>query len=96
MKMRHRIVLAAALLSLASHRSPAVARASQTSNDSPWNSEHISGLPEEIKKAIADLRVNANLLNGINAILPVQTCLQKYIASRFTQISNISIPSCSL
>ena len=43
-------------------------------------------------KAIANLRVNANLLNRINAILPVQTCFQKYIASRFTQISNISIP----
>jgi hypothetical protein len=47
-------------------------------------------------KAIADLRASANLLNKINAILPVQTCFQKYIASRFTQISSISIPSCSL
>ena len=28
-------------------------------------------------KAIAGLRVNANLLNRINAILPVQTCFQK-------------------
>jgi hypothetical protein len=28
-------------------------------------------------KVIADLRASANLLNRINAILPVQTCFQK-------------------
>jgi len=46
----HQIVLAAALLSLVGHRSAAVARASQISHDPPWNSEHISRLPEEIRQ----------------------------------------------
>jgi hypothetical protein len=51
----HLIVLAVALLSLVGHRSAAVARASLTSNDPPWNSAHISRLPEEIRKALIRL-----------------------------------------
>jgi hypothetical protein len=52
---QHQIVLAAVLLSLGGDRSAAVARASQASNDAPWNSEHISGLPEEVRKALIRL-----------------------------------------
>jgi hypothetical protein len=51
----HPIVLAAVLLSLVGHGSAAVARASQTSHDPPWNSEHISRLPEEIRQALIRL-----------------------------------------
>jgi hypothetical protein len=51
----HQIVLAAVLLSLVGHRSAAVARASQTSNDPSWNSEHISRPPEEIRKVLIRL-----------------------------------------
>jgi hypothetical protein len=51
----HRQILrAAALLSLVGHGSAAVARASQASHDPPWNFEHISQLPEEIRKALTD------------------------------------------
>jgi hypothetical protein len=51
----HQMVLAAVLLSLVGHRSEAVARASLTSHDPPWNSEHISRLPEEIRQALIRL-----------------------------------------
>jgi hypothetical protein len=51
----HQIVLAAVLLSLVGPRSAAVARASQTSHDPPWNSEHISRLPEKIRQALIRL-----------------------------------------
>jgi hypothetical protein len=34
---------------------PAVARGGQTSNDPPWNSEHISRLPKEIRQALIRL-----------------------------------------
>ena len=50
----HRITLAV-LLSFVGHASPAAARGSQSSNDAPWNSEHISQLPEEISKALIRL-----------------------------------------
>ena len=48
----HQIVLAAALLSLVGHGSAAVARGSQVSHDPPWNPEHISQLPKEIRQAL--------------------------------------------
>jgi hypothetical protein len=51
----HQMVLAAALLSLVGHRSAAIAGASQTSHDPPWNSEHISRLPEQIRQALIRL-----------------------------------------
>ena len=51
----HQMVLAAALLSLVGQRSAAIARASQTSHDPPWNSEHISRLPEKIRQALIRL-----------------------------------------
>jgi hypothetical protein len=38
-----------------------------------------------------DVRVRRNLLRRINLICPVQSGLQKYSASRFTQIKSISI-----
>ena len=47
----HRMVLPVILLSFAGYPSPAAARGSQSSNDPPWNSEHISRLPEEIRQA---------------------------------------------
>ena len=52
---RHRMVLPVMLLSFAGQVPPAIARGSQSSNDPPWNSEHVSRLPEEIKKALARL-----------------------------------------
>jgi len=36
------------------------------------------------------LRVPADLFNQINAMLPVQSFLQKYFASRLTQIKSTS------
>jgi hypothetical protein len=51
----HQIVVAAALLSLVGHESAAVARGSQVAHDPPWNSEHISLLPEEIRQALIRL-----------------------------------------
>jgi hypothetical protein len=41
------------------------------------------------------LRQNRKFSRGINAILPVQSCLKKYSVSRFTQIKSIfaAIPS---
>ena len=38
------------------------------------------------------LRAPGNLLNRINLICPVQSCLQKYFHSRLTQITSISPP----
>ena len=55
MMAHHRIVLAVMLPSFVGYESPAVSRASQTSNDPPLNSEHISRLPEEIRKALIRL-----------------------------------------
>jgi len=51
----HRMVLPVILLSFAGYVSPAAARGSQSSNDPPWNSEHISRLPEEIRQALIRL-----------------------------------------
>jgi hypothetical protein len=47
---RHRIAFAV-LSCCVGYISSAAARGSQSSNDPPWNSEHISRLPEEIRKA---------------------------------------------
>ena len=55
MTAHHQIVLAAALLSLVGHGSAAVARGSQVSHDPPWNPEHISQLPKEIRQALIRL-----------------------------------------
>jgi hypothetical protein len=55
MMARHGIVLAVILPSFAGSVPPAVARGSQSSNDPPWNSEHISRLPEEIRKVLIRL-----------------------------------------
>jgi hypothetical protein len=55
MTVHHQMVLAVALLGLVGHKSAAIARASQTSHDPPWNSEHIARLPEEIRQALIRL-----------------------------------------
>ena len=55
MMAHHGIVLAVILPSFAGSVPPAVARGGLTSNDPPWNSEHISRLPEEIRKALLRL-----------------------------------------
>jgi hypothetical protein len=55
MMARQGIVLTVMLPSFVDYVPPAVARASLTSNDPPWNSEHISSLPEEIRKALIRL-----------------------------------------
>lgn len=51
----HLRIALAVLLSFSGDVSPAFARGSQPSNDPPWNSEHISRLPEEIRKALIRL-----------------------------------------
>ena len=53
---RHGIALAMILPSFVGYESPAVARGGPPSNDPPWNSEHISSLPEEIRKALGAVR----------------------------------------
>jgi hypothetical protein len=50
----HRIALAV-LLCFVGYVSPAAARGSRSSNDPPWNAEHISRLPEEIRQALIRL-----------------------------------------
>lgn len=55
MTARHGLVLAVILPSFVGSVPQAVARGSQTSNDPPWNPEHISRLPEEIRKALIRL-----------------------------------------
>jgi hypothetical protein len=50
----HRIALAA-LLSCAGYVSPAAARGSLSPSDPPWNPEHISRLPEEIRTVLIRL-----------------------------------------
>ena len=54
MIVHHRIALAA-LLSCAGYVSPAAARGGLLPNDPPWNPEHISQLPEEIRQALIRL-----------------------------------------
>jgi hypothetical protein len=49
---RHGIALAMILPSFVGYESPAVARGGLPSNDPTWNSEHISSLPGEIRKAL--------------------------------------------
>ena len=55
--MAHRgLILTAVILpTLGSYVPSAVARASLTSSDPVWNSDHISRLPEEIRKALTRL-----------------------------------------
>jgi hypothetical protein len=43
------------LLGFIGYVSPAVARGGFNSPDPPWNSEHISQLPEEVRKALIQL-----------------------------------------
>ena len=45
----------AVLLSVVGCAAPAAGRAGNPSNDPPWNSEHFSRLPEEIRKAVVRL-----------------------------------------
>jgi hypothetical protein len=46
------------------------------------------------RDALTGLRVEANLLNGITLMLPVQSSLKKYSGSHLTQITSISIGFC--
>jgi hypothetical protein len=64
MKMHHGIVLAVILPSFAGSLPPAVARGSQSSNDTPWNSEHISRL----RDALTDLCHDRNRARELGAV----------------------------
>jgi hypothetical protein len=55
MMARHGIAPAMILASFVGYESTAIARGGAPCNDPPWNSEHISGLPEEIRKALIRL-----------------------------------------
>jgi hypothetical protein len=55
MMARHGMVLAVILPTFVGYVTSAGSRASLTSNDPPLNSEHISRLPEEIRKALIRL-----------------------------------------
>jgi hypothetical protein len=46
-----------------------------------------------VRSSLVALRPNDELLNGFNLFLPVQTCLQKYSASSFNQITSELSPS---
>ena len=46
--------------------------------------------PGPAGQPLMDLRVKSDLSNPINLICPVQSCWQKYSASRLTQIKSIS------
>lgn len=59
MMAHHGIVLAVILPSRLGYVPPAVARGDQTSNHSPWNSEHISRLPEEIRQVLVRLALGS-------------------------------------
>ena len=49
------VITTGLLLGFIGYVSPAVARGSLSLADPPWNSEHISQLPEEIRKALNQL-----------------------------------------
>ena len=55
MMARHGMLLAVILPGFVGYVPVAVARGGLTSNDPPWNSEHISRLPEEVRKALIRL-----------------------------------------
>ena len=50
-----RAITAGMLLSFICHMSPAIARGGGSTPDHPWNPEHISQLPAEVRNAVSHL-----------------------------------------